>query len=157
VSPSPSSSLEHRLSLARALGSDSRRRRYGKKPFGEGRPHQQHIQGIIGDGGAPHNNSWERDEFQTDETEDETVITVETPPAVMLPAWVNFLQQRLYVLHVDYKHIGAGRIGVVSTPRATESVARLVISTVEIADYYVKTLFRNMAHGVQHHKAANGV
>jgi hypothetical protein len=59
----------------------------------------------------------------------------------MLPAWVNFLQQRLYVLHVDYKHIGAGRIGVVSTPRATESVARLVISTVEIADYYVKTLF----------------
>jgi hypothetical protein len=100
------------------------------------------YRGTIGDGRAPHNNSRERDEFQTDETEDETVITVETPPAVMLPAWVNFLQQRLYVLHVDYKQIGAGRIVVVSTPpRATESVARLVISTVEIADYYVKTLF----------------
>lgn len=46
--------------------------------------------------------------FRTDETEDETVITVETPPAVMLPAWVNFLKQRLYLLHVDYKHIGPG-------------------------------------------------
>jgi hypothetical protein len=33
--------------------------------------------------------------FKTDETEDETVITVEIPPAVMLPAWVNFLKQRL--------------------------------------------------------------
>jgi hypothetical protein len=81
--------------------------------------------------------------FRTDEAEDETVITVETPPAVMLPAWVNFLKQR-YLLHVDCKHIGAGRIVVVSTPRAAESVARLVISAVEIADHYVKTLSRNV-------------
>jgi hypothetical protein len=33
--------------------------------------------------------------FRTDETEDETIIAVETPPAVMPPAWVNFLKQRL--------------------------------------------------------------
>jgi hypothetical protein len=82
--------------------------------------------------------------FRTDEAEDETVITVETPPAVMLSAWVNFLKQRLYLLHVDCKQIGAGRIVVVSTPRAAESVARLVISAVEIADHYVKTASRNV-------------
>jgi hypothetical protein len=82
--------------------------------------------------------------FRTKETEDETVITLELPPAVMPPAWVNFLKQRLYVLHVDYKHIGAGRIVVISTPRAAESVAQLVISAVEIADHYIKSVLRNM-------------
>jgi hypothetical protein len=96
--------------------------------------------------------------FRTDETEDETVITLETSPAVMPPAWVNFLKQRLYVLHVDYQHIGAGRIVVISTPHAAESVARLVISAVEIADHYLKTVFRNMrAHSVQYQIAADTV
>jgi hypothetical protein len=63
----------------------------------------------------------------------------------MLPAWVNSLKQSLYVLHVDYKHIGAGRIVLVSAPRAAASVARLVISAVEIADHYVKPCFETCA------------
>ena len=32
--------------------------------------------------------------FRAGETEDETVITIETSPALMPPAWVNFLKQR---------------------------------------------------------------
>jgi hypothetical protein len=88
--------------------------------------------------------------FRAGETEDETVITVETSPRVMPPAWLNFLQQRLHVLHLDYQHIGAERIVVMSTPYAAESVARLVISAMESADHYVKTLKRNMrAHGLE--------
>jgi hypothetical protein len=82
--------------------------------------------------------------FSTGATEDQTVITLETSPPVMLPAWLNFLQQRLHVLHVDYEHVGAERIVVMSTPHAAESVARLVISAMESADHYVKTLMRNM-------------
>jgi hypothetical protein len=63
-------------------------------------------------------------DFRAGETEDETVITIETSPALMPPAWVNFLEQRLHVLHLDCKHVGAGRIVVMSTPHAAESVAR---------------------------------
>jgi hypothetical protein len=63
-------------------------------------------------------------DFRAGETEDETVVTIETSPAVMPPAWVNFLKQRLHLLHLDCKHVGAGRIVVMSTPHAAESVAR---------------------------------
>jgi hypothetical protein len=87
--------------------------------------------------------------FNTGDTAGQTVITLETSPPVMPPTWLNFLHQRLHVLHLDYQHIGAERVVVMSTPHAAESVARLVISAMECADHYVKTLVRNMrAHGV---------
>jgi hypothetical protein len=73
----------------------------------------------------------------------ETVITFETSPEVP-PAWVNFLRQRLHLLHVDYRHVGAGRIVVVSSSRAVESVVQLVLSAVECADHYLRTALRNM-------------
>ena len=89
-------------------------------------------------------------DFTAGETDNEIVITVETSPALMPPAWVNFLKQRLHVLHLDYEHIGAGRIVVLSTPHAAESVARLVLSVMECADHYFKASLRNMrAHGIQ--------
>ena len=47
-------------------------------------------------------------DFRAGETEDETVVTIETSPALMPPAWVNFLKQRLHLLHLDCKHVGAG-------------------------------------------------
>jgi hypothetical protein len=75
-------------------------------------------------------------DFRPGETEDETVITIETSPALMPPPWVNFLKQRLHVLHLDCKHVGAGRIVVMSTPHAAESVARLVLSAMQCADHY---------------------
>jgi hypothetical protein len=80
-------------------------------------------------------------DFRAGETEDETVITVETSPALMPPAWVNFL--KLHVLHLDCKHVGAGRIVVMSTPHAAESVARLVLSAMQCADQYIQTAIRN--------------
>ena len=46
-------------------------------------------------------------DFRAGETEDETVITIETSPALMPPAWVNFLKQRLHLLHLDCKHVDA--------------------------------------------------
>jgi hypothetical protein len=96
--------------------------------------------------------------FKTGKSDDETVIALETSSAVMPPAWVNFLKQRLHVLHVDYEHIGAGRIVVMSTPHAAESVARLVISAVEIADEYFKTVLRNMrTHRVQYQIVVDAV
>ena len=72
--------------------------------------------------------------FRAGETEDETVVTVQTSPALMPPAWVNFLKQRLHVLHLDCKYVGAGRIVVMSTSHAAESVARLVLSAMRYAD-----------------------
>ena len=81
--------------------------------------------------------------FRAGETEDETVITIETSPALMPPAWVNFLKQRLHLLHLDCKHVGAGRIVVMSTPHAAESVARLVLSAMQCADHYFQTAVRN--------------
>jgi hypothetical protein len=94
-------------------------------------------------------------DFSACETEDKIVITVKTSPEVMPPEWVNFLKQRLHILHLDYKHIGAGRIVVMSTPHAAESVARLVLSAMESADHYFKTAVRNMrAHGVKNQTAA---
>ena len=94
-------------------------------------------------------------DFSAGETGHETVITVETSPASMPPAWVNFLKQRLHVLHLDYKHVGAGRIVVMSTPHAAQSVARLVLSAMESADHYFQTALRNMrAHGGQNQIAA---
>jgi hypothetical protein len=78
-------------------------------------------------------------DFRAGATGEETVVTIETSPALMPPAWVNYLKQRLQVLHLDCKHVGAGRIVVVSTPHAAESVARLVISAMQCADHYVKT------------------
>jgi hypothetical protein len=62
---------------------------------------------------------------------------------LMPPAWVNFLRQRLHVLHLDCKHVGAGRIVVRSTPHAAESVARLVLSAMQCADHYFQTAVRN--------------
>jgi hypothetical protein len=126
--------------------------------WGRGRQHQ-HVQG---DNSAMPEHRTRicgiKTSFKTGETEDETVITVETSPAVMPPAWVNFLKQRLQVLHIDYEHIGAGRIVVLSTPHAAESVARLVISAVEVADQYLKTVLGNMrAHRVQYQIAADAV
>jgi hypothetical protein len=82
-------------------------------------------------------------DFSAGETDNETIITVETP-ALMPPAWVNFLKQRLHVLHLDYKHIGPARIVVPSTPHAAESVARLVLSAMECADHYLKSSSRSM-------------
>ena len=82
-------------------------------------------------------------DFKTAETADQTVITLETSPTVMPTAWVNFLKQRLYVLGVDHQHIGAGRIVVTSSPHAAESVVRLVISAMEIANDYAKTVLAN--------------
>ena len=75
-------------------------------------------------------------EVSTDFRAGETVITIETSPALMPPAWVNFLKQRLHLLHLDCKHVGAGRIVVMSTPHAAESVARLVLSAMQCADHY---------------------
>jgi hypothetical protein len=82
-------------------------------------------------------------DFRAGTTEDETVVTIETSPALMPPPWVNFLKQRLHVLHLDCKQVGAGRIVVVSTPHAAESVARLVLSAMQCADHYLKTALRN--------------
>jgi hypothetical protein len=82
-------------------------------------------------------------DFRAGEAEDETVITIETSPALMPPAWVNFLKQRLHLLHLDCKQVGAGRIVVMSTPRAAESVARLVLSAMQCADHYFQTAVRN--------------
>jgi hypothetical protein len=83
-------------------------------------------------------------DFRAGKTDNETVITVATSPALMPSAWVNFLKQRLHVLHLDYQHVGAGRIVVVSTPHAAESVVRLILSAMECADHYFKTSLRNM-------------
>ena len=47
------------------------------------------------------------------------------------------------MLHLDCKHIGAGRIVVMSTPHAAESVARLVLSAMQCADQYFQTAVRN--------------
>jgi hypothetical protein len=82
--------------------------------------------------------------FETGQTSDETVITLETAPAAMPVGWVNFLKQRFHVLGIEYEHIGAGRIVVISTPRAAESVVRLVGSAMEIANDYTETVLRNM-------------
>jgi hypothetical protein len=82
-------------------------------------------------------------DFRAGATEDETVVTIETSPALMPPAWVNFLKQRLHLLHLDCKHVGAGRIVVLSTPHAAESVARLVLSAMQCADNYFQTTVRN--------------
>jgi hypothetical protein len=80
-------------------------------------------------------------DFSAGEAEDETVVTIETSPALMPPAWVNFLKQRLHLLHLDCKQVGAGRIVVMSTPRAAE--ARLVLSAMQCADHYFQTAVRN--------------
>ena len=66
-----------------------------------------------------------------------TVITVESSPPIMAMAWVNYLKQRLHVLHLDYRHVTADRIVVASRPEAAESVARLLRSAAECADDYV--------------------
>ena len=75
---------------------------------------------------------------------DKTVITVEVSPPAMPPVWVAFLTQRLHLLHIDYMHIGAGRIVVMAAPHAAESVVRVIISAVECADHYVRTSLRNI-------------
>ena len=82
--------------------------------------------------------------FKSGETEDQTVITVETSAIALPNAWVNFLKQRFYVLHLDCKYIGAGQIVVTSTPPAAESVARLVYSAMESGNDYFKTVLRTM-------------
>jgi hypothetical protein len=82
--------------------------------------------------------------FEIAETSDETVITLETAPVAMPVGWANFLKQRLWVLGIDCKHVGSGRIVVTSTPRAAESVVRLVVSAMETANDYAKTVLRNV-------------
>jgi hypothetical protein len=69
---------------------------------------------------------------------------VENSPPIIVRAWVNFLKQRLHVLHLDYKHIAADRIVVASTPEAAESVARLLRSAAESADDYVRAARGNL-------------
>jgi hypothetical protein len=81
--------------------------------------------------------------FKSGETEDQTVITVETSAIALPNAWVNFLRQRLHVLHLDCEYIGAGQIVVMSTPSAAESVARLVYSAMESGNDYFKTVLRS--------------
>jgi hypothetical protein len=73
-----------------------------------------------------------------------TVITLETSPTVMPTRWVNFMKQRLYVLGVDCHQIAAGRIVVTSSPRAAESIVRLVISAMEVANEHVSSVLRNL-------------
>ena len=82
-------------------------------------------------------------DFRAGVTEDETVVTIETSPPLMPPAWVNYLKQRLQLLHLDCKHVGGGRIVVLTTPHAAESVARLVQSAMQCADHYLNTAVRN--------------
>ena len=81
--------------------------------------------------------------FKTGETDGQTLIKLESEPPAMAPAWVNFLRQRLHVLDLDYKHIEAGQIVLTSTPKRADSVARLVVSAMESADHYVRTVTRN--------------
>ena len=78
-------------------------------------------------------------EISTDFTKSgaQTVITVENSPPIMALAWVNFLKQRLQLLHVDYKHVTADRIVVASRPEVADSVAQLLRSAAESADQYV--------------------
>jgi CelD/BcsL family acetyltransferase involved in cellulose biosynthesis len=93
--------------------------------------------------------------FTTGETENQTIITLETSPAAMAAAWVSFMRQRLHVLHLDCTHIEPGRVVVLSTPHAAESVVRLVLSAMECADRYCRTALRNMrAQQVQDRVAA---
>jgi hypothetical protein len=77
--------------------------------------------------------------------EPQTVITVESSPPLMAPAWVNFLKQRLHVLQVDYRHVNADRIVVESRPEAAESVAQLLRSAAECADDYVQAACSNVS------------
>jgi hypothetical protein len=83
-----------------------------------------------------------------------TVITLETLPTVMPSAWVSFLKQRLHVLHIDYRHVGAGRIIVMSTPHAAESVVHLLVSAMECADHHFRTVLRNARAGAIHNEVA---
>ena len=73
-----------------------------------------------------------------------TVITLETSPTVMPARWVNFMKQRLYVLGVDCQQIAAGRIVVTGSPQAAESIVRLVISAMEVANEHVNSVLRNL-------------
>ena len=82
--------------------------------------------------------------FETAENPDKTVITLKTSPTGMPVGWVNFLKQRFQVLGIDFQHVGSGRIVVMSTPRAAESVVKLVDSSIEIANDYARTVLRNM-------------
>jgi hypothetical protein len=95
-------------------------------------------------------------EISTDFTtgEAEAVITVESSPPIMALAWVNFLKQRLHVLHLDYKHVTADRIVVASRPEAAESVAVLLQSAAESADHYVKAARSNASAHLQNETAA---
>ena len=103
----------------------------------------QNVQGMLGDVRTTQQKSSGNTDFSAGEAEDETVVTIETSPALMPPAWVNFLKQRLHLLHLDCTHVGAGRIVVMSTPHAAESVARLVLSAMQCADHYFQTAVRN--------------
>jgi hypothetical protein len=84
----------------------------------------------------------------------ETVITVETSPPITALAWVNFLEKRLRVLRLDYKHISADRIVVASTPHAAQSVARPLRSAAESADNYIKNARANVPAENTHNQAA---
>jgi hypothetical protein len=63
--------------------------------------------------------------FETGQTSDETVITLETAPAVMPVGWVNFLKQRFHVLGIDYEHV------VFSFDEAARHSSELEVSSIE--------------------------
>jgi hypothetical protein len=101
-------------------------------------------------GGSAIAEQWKRIEavntfFKAAQAGKATVITLETSPTFMPTSWVNFMKQRLYVLGVDCQHIAGGRIVVTSSPHAAESIARLVISAMEVANEHVKMVMRNLA------------
>ena len=83
--------------------------------------------------------------FKAAEAGNDTVITLTMSAADMPARWVNFMKQRLYVLGVDCHHIAAGRIVVTSSPRAAESIVRLVISAIEVANEHVNSVLRNVS------------
>ena len=107
-----------------------------------GREGIQQVRGYIGDGRTMKKIRGVDTKFKTAENADETVITLETSPATMPTAWVNFLKQRFHLLGVEYNYIGAGRIVLTTSPRTAESVVRLLISAIEIANDHVKTVGR---------------
>ena len=91
--------------------------------------------------------------FKAAEAGNETVITLTMSAADMPARWVNFMKQRLYLLGVDCQHIAAGRIVVTSSPLAAESVVRLIISAIEVANEHVNSVLRNLAW----HERRNGL
>jgi len=56
--------------------------------------------------------------FQMSATVTRPLYTWRKLTAFIPLAWVNFLKQRLLLLHLDCKHVGAGRIVVMRLPHS---------------------------------------